>query len=337
MTTIDEVAKLAGVSSATVSKVINNRSYVSLETRARVEQVIAETGFIPSQRARGLSKQRSYILGLLIPYTPDQLFADPHLLECMRGIEDTANLHDYNLLLSTARAPADAASACIRLLRSDVIDGAIVLETSDLQPFAAALNQQDAPMVVIGYPLGGATHAVHADDYGGARRAVEHLLSFGHRRIGVVGSVLRPFAIEERLRGLRDQLAEAGLMLDERLVAEGDFTSESGERAGHALLDLPEPPTAIFALNDRMAVGVMRAAGARGLAIPADLSVIGFDDIPIATLLDPALTTVRQPGFALGQAAAAAIFTLLDGKAPGPPAVIPTDFIIRGTVGPPRA
>jgi DNA-binding LacI/PurR family transcriptional regulator len=337
MTTIDKVAKMAGVSAATVSKVLNNRSYVSAETRARVERVIAETGFIPSQRARGLSKQRSSILGLLIPYTPDQLFADPHLLECMRGIEDTANAHDYNLLLSTARAPADAASACVRLLRSDVIDGAIVLETSDLRPFAEALDQQDAPMVVIGYPLGGTSHAVHADDYGGARRALQHLLSLGHRRIGVVGSVVRPFAIEERMRGVRDQLAEAGLVLNQQLVVDGDFTSASGERAGQAMLELLEPPTAIFALNDRMAAGVMRAAAARGQAIPADLSVIGFDDIPIAALLEPALTTVRQPGFALGQAAAAAIFTLLDGKAPGPPAVIPTDFIIRGTVGPPRS
>ncbi|HEX5689805.1 MAG TPA: LacI family DNA-binding transcriptional regulator [Roseiflexaceae bacterium] len=334
MTTIDDVAKIAGVSPATVSKVLNNRSYVSADTRARVQQVIAETGFIPSQRARGLSKQRSYILGLLIPYTPDQLFADPHLLECMRGIEDLTNAHDYNLLLSTARAPAEAAAAGVRLLRSDVIDGAVVLETSDLQPFTEALSQQQAPMVVIGYARGRTTRAVHADDYGGAVQAVRHLLELGHRRIGVVGSVLRPFAIEERLRGVRDALAEAGLSLDQQLLVEGDFTSASGERAGHTLLDLPAPPSAVFALNDRMAIGVIRAASSRGLTVPADLSVIGFDDIPLATLLTPPLTTVRQPGFALGQAAAKIIFALLDGREPGPPPVIPTEFIIRETTGP---
>lgn len=337
MPTIDEVAKLARVSPATVSKVLNNRSYVSAETRARVEQVIADTGFIPSQRARGLSKQRSYILGLLIPYTPDQLFADPHLLECMRGIEHYANTRDYNLLLSTSRAAAEASTACVRLLRSAVIDGAIVIETGDLQPFTDARDQQDAPIVVIGYSQGGLIPAVHADDYGGARKAMGHLLGLGHRRIGIVGSIVRPFAIEERMRGVRDALREAGLALDPALVVEGDFSSESGERSGDALLSLAEPPTAIFALNDRMAVGVLHAARTLGLTVPADLSVVGFDDIPIATMLTPTLTTVRQPGFALGQAAAAAIFGLLDGKAPEPPAVIPTDFIIRGTAGPPRA
>ena len=240
------------------------------------------------------------------------------------------------MLLSTARAPAEASSACVRLLRSAVIDGAIVLETSDLQSFTDALDQQDAPMVVIGYTRGWKTPAVHADDYGGSLSAMRHLLALGHRRIGVVGSVVRPFAIEERIRGVHDALVEAGLMLDPQLVVEGDFTSDSGERGGHTLLALSEPPTAIFALNDRMAVGVMHAASARGLSIPSALSVIGFDDIPLATMLTPALTTVRQPGFALGQAAAVAIFALLDGKAPDPPAVIPTEFIIRGTAGPPR-
>lgn len=150
MTTIDKVAKLAGVSPATVSKVLNNRPYVSAGTRALIERVISETGFVPSQRARGLSKRRSFIFGLLIPYTSDQLFADPHLLECIRGIEREANTHDYNMLLSTARAPAEAASACVRLLRSDVIDGAVVLETLDLQPFNDMLEQQGSPMVMIG-------------------------------------------------------------------------------------------------------------------------------------------------------------------------------------------
>ena len=337
MTTIDKVAELAGVSPATVSKVLNNRPYVSAEARARIERAIAETGFVPSQRARGLSKRRSFILGLLIPYTPDQLFADPHLLECVRGIEDEANAHEYNVLLSTARAPAEAASACVRLLRSDVIDGAVVLETSDLQPFTEALSRQDSPLVVIGYPRGSTTHAVHADDYGGAVRATRHLLGLGHRQIGVMGSVLRPFAIEERLRGIHDALAEAGLALDQRLFVEGDFSVESGERAGLALLGLPGRPSAIFALNDRMAIGVNRAAATLGLDVPGDLSTIGFDDIPLASMLTPPLTTVRQPGFALGAAAAKALFALLDGKSPPPPAVIPTEFIVRGTAGPPRS
>lgn len=335
MPTIDEIARLAQVSPATVSKVVNNRPYVSAETRRRIERVIAETGFVPSQRARGLSQRRSYVLGLMVPYTSDQLFSDPHLLEIMRGIEAEANQREYNLLLSTARAPADAASACVRLLRSDVIDAAVVVETLDLQPVTAALLEQPAPWAVIGYAEQTATnHTVHADDYGGALAAMHHLLDLGHRRIGLITSNPRPFALEERLRGVRDALAAAGLMLDDALIAVGDFSTASGEQAAHVLLAHPQPPTAIFALNDRMAFGVVRVAAERGLRVPEDLSVVGFDDISQAALLTPALTTVRQPGYALGAAAARLLFALLDGDTPAPPAPIPTELVLRGSTAP---
>ncbi len=331
MPTIDEIARLANVSPATVSKVVNNRPYVRAETRARIERVIAETGFVPSQRARGLSQRRSSILGLLIPYTSDQLFADPHLLEIIRGIEAEANLHDYNLLLSTAHGAVDAASACLRLLRSDVIDGAVVVETLDVQPFTAALVGQTSPWVMIGYAGAGHVRSVHADDYGGALSATRHLLALGHRRLGVIGSLPRPFAVDERLRGVRDALAEVGCPFEDRLLAVGDFSIESGELAGLALLSRPERPSAIFALNDRMALGVIRAAAALGLRVPDDLSVVGFDDIALATLLSPPLTTVRQPGFAMGVAAARLLFIMLSGETPSSPPAIPTELIIRGT------
>jgi DNA-binding LacI/PurR family transcriptional regulator len=337
MATIDQIAELAGVSPATVSKVLNNRPYVSAEVRARIERVIAETGYVPSQRARGLSKRRSFILGLVIPYTSDQLFTDPHLLEIMRGIEAEANRREYNLLLSTARGPTDAAGACLRLLLSDVIDGAIVVETLDLQPFTQALAQQEAPWVVIGYSQNERVPEVHADDYNGGLAAMRYLLGLGHRRIGVISSDPRPFALEERQRGVHDALDAFGVRHDERLVAIGDFSIESGERAGHALLAQPDRPTAIFALNDRMALGASRAARELGLAVPGDLAVIGFDDIPMAALATPPLTTVRQPGFALGEAAAVALFTLLDTKTAPPTTVIPTEFVLRGTAGPPRS
>jgi DNA-binding LacI/PurR family transcriptional regulator len=336
MPTIDEIARLANVSPATVSKVVNNRPYVSAETRRRIERVIAETGFVPSQRARGLSQRRSYVLGLMVPYTSDQLFSDPHLLEIMRGIEAEANLREYNLLLSTARAPAEAASACVRLLRSDAIDAAIVVETLDLQSFTAALTEQTAPWVVIGYAQHTGTYTVHADDYDGALRATRHLLDLGHRRIGLITSTPRPFALEERLRGVRDALGAAGLTLDEALITVGDFSTASGEQAAQHLLDCPQPPTAIFALNDRMAFGVVRAAAERGLRVPEDLSVVGFDDISQAALLTPALTTVRQPGYALGVAAARLLFALLDGEQPEASGPIPTELVLRGSTAPPH-
>jgi DNA-binding LacI/PurR family transcriptional regulator len=271
-----------------------------------------------------------------MPYTSDQLFLDPHLLELMRGIEAVANQHDYNLLLSTAREAIDAASACVRMLRSDMIDGAIIVETSDVQPFAEALAAESSPWVVVGYAQQRATPAVHADDYGGAFAATRHLIGLGHRRIGVISSVWRPFAVEERERGIRAAMAEAGLSPAPSLVALGDFSIESGERAGRELLGIAAPPTAVFALNDRMALGLIRAAIEGGLHVPADLSVVGFDDISLATLLTPALTTVSQPGFALGIAAASALFQLLDGEPLAPPAALPTELIIRGSTGRPR-
>lgn len=176
MPTIDEIARLAHVSLDTVSRVLNNRPYVSQATRARVEQVIAETGFVPSLRARGLSARRSFILGLLIPYSTDQFFADPHLLAIMRGIEAEAHRRGYHLLLSTARAPLEAASAFSNLLRSDMIDGAILVETLDVQPFTEPLRQRPDPRVVIGSAPPGPAPAVHADDFGGAPLATRHLL-----------------------------------------------------------------------------------------------------------------------------------------------------------------
>jgi DNA-binding LacI/PurR family transcriptional regulator len=253
----------------------------------------------------------------------------------MRGIEAVANEHDYNLLLSTARARSEATSAFTRLLRSDVVDAAIVVETLDVQGAGPPL-QPAKPWAVIGYAEGGSIPAIHADDRGGALAAAAHLLALGHRRIGVIGSVPRPSALDERLAGIGAALAAAGLALDEGLLAVGDFSFESGERAGHALLSRPDRPSAIFALNDRMALGVIRAAQSRGLGVPDDLSVVGFDDISLAALLTPALTTVRQPGFRLGEAAASSVFALLEGASPGPPTVISTELIIRGTTAPPR-
>jgi DNA-binding LacI/PurR family transcriptional regulator len=264
------------------------------------------------------------ILGLLIPYTSDRLFTDPHLLEIMRGIETETSEREYDLLLSTARTSLDAASALVRLLRSDVIDGAIVVETRDVRPFAETLQQRPAPWVVIGYAPPGVVPSVHADDFGGALAATRHLLELGHRRLGVISSLPRPFALDERRRGIRAALDEAGLRLDDHLVATEDFSPASGERATHCLLDQPDPPTAIFALNDRMAAGTLHAAASRGLRIPEDLSVVGFDDIALANLLLPPLTTVRRSGY----------HQCLDGHAPETPAIIPTELAARGSSGP---
>jgi DNA-binding LacI/PurR family transcriptional regulator len=325
MATIYEVAERAGVSTATISKVLSGKGYVSAATRERVFQAISELGYVPSQRARALTKGRSFIVGLLVPYSSDQFFDDPHLIACMRGIEQVANEHDYNLLLSTARSPSD----CAKLLRSSVIDGAIVIETSDNPLFVAALGAQHYPWVAIGYPPVPGAHVVHADDRAGARAMTSHLLELGHRRIGVIDSSPRPRAIDERLAGVHEALEARGLALDSSLLITGDFSEESGYQAAGRLLSMPARPSAIFAFNDRMAFGVLRRARELGLAVPGALSIAGFDDIPAARASVPTLTTVQQPGATLGRAAAQALFRLLDGAHTSAHEIIPTTLVAR--------
>jgi DNA-binding LacI/PurR family transcriptional regulator len=241
------------------------------------------------------------------------------------------------VLLSIARPPAETASAYVRLIRSDIIDGAIVMETLDIDPILAALEHREQPLIVLGYARQSALPAVYADDYGGAVQVMRYLLDLGHRRIGIVSSTIQPFGIEERLRGVKDTLTVYGLGFDQRLIGFGDFSVESGERVGRTLLERPDPPTAIFALNDRMALGVMRAAQGLGMVLPADLSIVGFDDISVASYATPPLTTVRQPGFAMGQAAAKAFFTRLAGQAPPAATVIPTKLVLRQSAVRPRS
>lgn len=330
MATIYEVARYAGVSTATISKVLSGKGYVSEATRERVFKAISELGYVPSQRARALTQGRSFIVGLLVPYSSDQFFDDPHLISCMRGLEQVANQHDYNLLLSTARSPSD----CAKLLRSSVIDGAIVIETNDNPLFVSALGTQRYPWVALGYPIASCGAVVHADDYQGAFRMTEHLLELGHRRVAVIDSSPRPRAIDERLNGVRNALARGGVTFDEALLATGDFSDASGYAAAEQLLNLPEPPSAIFALNDRMAFGVLRCAQNRGLSVPEQLSVAGFDDIPAARGSNPPLTTVRQFGERLGFEAGQALFALLDGNPQDAPLVIPTELVVRQSTGP---
>ncbi len=342
MTTIYDVAARAGVSPATVSKALTNQPHVSAQTRARVALAAAELDYSPNPAARNLSSRHLGIIGFIIPYVPDYLFNDPFLLEFIRGVEDYLAEQDYNLLLSTARPSAGSQDdAYRRILRRRTVDGVIVLETGSGHNLAARLDQQDYPWVTLGYRRkaegAGSQNMVHADDYHGALHMTRYLQSLGHTRIGVIsGPCSFMGALEERLRGYRAAVASTGQALDPALIAYGDFTADSGFRALDTLLDLPEPPTAIFALNDRMALGAIRRARGRGLRVPTDLSVSGFDDIAEAALAEPALTTVRQPGFQMGLRAAEMLCKLINKElAYFESVVLPTTLVPRATTAPP--
>jgi DNA-binding LacI/PurR family transcriptional regulator len=335
MATIDEVAERAGVSRGTVSKVLSGMYYASARTRAKVEQAAAELGYRPNLAARALSKGRTFVLGLLIPYDPDQLFADPHVLDIIRGVEAAANERDYNVLLSTAHRPNDPTSAYSRVLRSRYVDGMIVIEGPNMEAIAEQLRQQPSPWVVSGYGVSGSdAPCVHADDAAITAELIEHLIQLGHRRFGVIGAEQRLGAFDRRMRGFHQALHAHSMYGDPALVAAGDMSVESGYRAAAQLLDRPDRPTAIWAINDRMALGALHYARDHRLRVPADVSIAGFDDIPSAALSMPPLTTIRLPSYREGHQAADLLFAMMDGQDVPREELVPTDVIIRESTGP---
>lgn len=333
MATIHDVAKKANVSTTTVSKVLSNTSYVSVETRERVQAAMQELNYAPSLAARSLRGQRTYLLGLVVPYDPDYLFNDPFLLEVVRGVEAVANESDYNLVFSLARK-GDQKSAYTRLLRTRYLDGVITVETFEGDLAAVKIEERHIPRVSVGYRSGEhPVNSVHANDYRGAFEAMSHLTQLGHRQIGIIsGPAQFMIALDERIRAIRDVLAQYKLELDPASLIYGDWTPESGYAAAEKLLTKPNKPTAIFALNDRMAIGALKRARELGVSVPKDLSLVGFDDIPLAGMVEPALTTVRQPGYEIGKVAAQKLFELIAaGEGEFEPVVLPVEFITRNS------
>jgi len=331
--TIKDVAAQAGVSYQTVSRVINDQPGVTETTRSRVLQAIDTLDYRPNLAARSLPRRRSHIIGLIIPYEADYLFRDPHLLAQISGIDAEANARDYNVLLSTTGHGSSGTEAFDRFVRNRVADGALVIDTAASTTGCKLLSQHHYPYVSLGYSLDNPeAYFVHANDRNGAQQATCHLLERGHRQIGLINgpSTGAVAASEERLRGHQEALAEAGLAFDPGLMVYGDYSRLSGKIATEQLLALPNPPTAIFALNDRMAIGAVWALQAAGLHIPEDVAVIGFDDIPTAADFNPPLTTVRQPSKKVGQVATQLLFKLINGEpADTNEIVLPAELVVR--------
>jgi DNA-binding LacI/PurR family transcriptional regulator len=331
--TIKDVAARAGVSYQTVSRVINHQSGVVDSTRQRVEQAIAELNFRPNQAARSLPRHRSNIIGLIVPYDADYLFRDPNLLAQISAIDAEANDRGYNLLLSTAAGSTHGLDAYERFIRNQVADGALVVETATGIEGNKLLHQHHYPYVSLGYDLSDSRkYCVYSDDRGGAYKATRHLLQKGHRRIGIINGppIGAVGAMQERLAGHLDALTEFGLTFEPELMVFGDYTRPSGQASAEKLLALPTPPTAIFAFNDRMAMGAIWALHAAGLRVPEDVAVVGFDDIPAAADFDPPLTTIHQSSPQVGRVAAQVLFKLIDNDPiDSSEMVLPADLILR--------
>jgi LacI family transcriptional regulator len=300
MTTMQEVAARAGVSVSTVSHVINDTRHVETATRERVLQAVAELNYQPNRLARGLRNRQTATLGVLLPNS-----ANPFFAQVLLGIEKTCFDLGYNIILGNAHDDPQRELFYLNTMLSKQVDGVLLISTDSHQEALDLLTRQDVPVVIADRSLGDrAVDAVFTNNKQGAQMATEYLLALGHRRIGCISglSLLTPSG--ERVHGYRAALDAAGVPFDESLVIAGDFLHEGGYQACRHLLELSNPPTAIFACNDMMAIGALCAIHEAGLQVPADISVIGFDDIPLAAYTIPRLTTIAQPAEQLGHVAA---------------------------------
>jgi LacI family transcriptional regulator len=315
--TLQQVADLAGVSAATVSRILNSTATVSDDKRLAVDKAIARLGFVPNPVARGLAGGRTLSVGVVT-----QAIDSPFYGGALRGIEDTLSHAGYSPLFVSGQWSAAHEARCIETLRSRRVDGIIVL-TGRLSDTALAACARELPVVVTGRTLEAPNlYALDFDNFEGARLATHHLLTLGHRRIAFIAGDLKHPDGKERLRGYRSALEAAGLAFEPALVMPGSFTEGSGLMAVERLIDSREAFTAIFASNDQMAIGARLALHRRHLRVPEDVSLVGFDDLATSVYAIPPLTTVHHPVLELGQLAAQAMLQLLAGEAPT--VVLPT-------------
>ncbi|AEG15214.1 LacI family transcriptional regulator [Desulfofundulus sp. TPOSR] len=329
--TIKDIARKAGVSYATVSRALNNRPEVSEKTRREIQRLAAEMGYKPNAIARGLVTRETLTLGLVIPD-----ITNPFFPEVARGVEEAASEAGYSVFLCNTNWDVDKERTYIELLEEKRVDGLILASVTEDEGYLAELLSRKTPVVLINRILDQVdTNYVAIDNVKGAQQAVEHLISLGHRRIAYVGGLEHVESTTERLHGYRLALAINNIPFEEELVRYGSFKKESGYENALSLLSLPEPPTAIFAANDILALGVIQAIKERGLKVPENVAVVGFDDIPFAAYAEVNLTTVAQPKYTMGEMAAKILIDEIR-KGPSPEKkhiVLPPTLVIRASSG----
>jgi LacI family transcriptional regulator len=332
--TIVDVAHEAGVSYSTVSRVVNNKTYVNPETRAKVLQAMTRLGYQANLLARSLAGGRSNVIGLLVVDLTTQ-----YVGEIIRGIDDVLTANQYELMLYTTHRRKRKESAYVNMMARGLTDGVLILLPRDPEAYLLSLRQRDFPYVLIDqFGIDDSDLTVTAANREGGYIATKHLIDLGHQRIAIITGWMDMNSARDRLSGYRAALADHGIPFEAGLVYEGDFTQLSGYHGTNHLLDAPDPPTAIFASSDLTAMGVMDAVRSRNLKVPADLSVIGFDDVPMSAILVPKLTTVRQPLTDMGQIATQMLLNLIHRPEEKQSSVIvPTQLIIReSTAAPPQ-
>ncbi|NDJ79389.1 MAG: LacI family transcriptional regulator [Chloroflexi bacterium] len=332
--TLEDVAQAAGVSRATVSRVINTPDTVTPELRVRVEQAIAQLGYQPNLVARSLASRRTNILGLIIPCVAQSLFTDPYYPGLIQSIAQASNANGQTLSLFLFHTREEEEQVYRRAIGSGLVDGLIVTAEEIDNPYFLEIVEREIPFVYIGRPHTHIEHInyVNVDNVGGAYIATDHLINLGYRRIAMIAALMNTTTGLDRYQGYCDALADHAVALEKDLVAVGDFSRESGYQAMLQLL--PAEPDAVFVANDSMATGALQAIREAKLTVPGDIALVSFDDLPPAANANPPLTTVRQPVHRLGTIAVETLIDVLaNGLEPARHTILPTELVIRASCG----
>jgi DNA-binding LacI/PurR family transcriptional regulator len=337
--TLEQVAALAGVSRATVSRVVNGSPKVSPVVRAQVERAVAELGYVPNRAARSLVTRRADSVALVVSEPHARFFSEPFFAGMVRGVSAVLAETGVQLVLLVAQDVPDR-GRLERYVVSGHADGVLLASLHGDDPLPGTLERAGVPAVLVGRPAGvvprsnGTASAsyVDADNRGGAGLAVDHLAMRGRRRIATITGPLDMGVGLDRLEGYRDGLAAAGLAGSGDLVEPGDFTEESGATAMARLLTRPgDPVDAVFAASDLMAAGALRALRAAGRRVPEDVAVVGFEDSAVARYAQPPLTTVRQPIEEMGRQATRLLLAQIAGEAGGMHLILETELVVRSS------
>ncbi len=332
-----DVALEAGVSRTTVSFVLNGRTDIKIpdDTRRRVLAAAERLDYHPHGPASQLARGRSQVIALVMRQTPEQLAGDAVLAETLRGLASAARSGASRVLVETLD-PEDPGASYVSLLRSQHVDGVIVSGPRTDDPSLRALLRDGLPVVIQGHMPGADVPSVDVDNVAGAHRAVSHLLALGHRRIACITNAPPAYtAAQERLEGYRRAMAEAGVPVSDQMVAYGAFDAPSGHAAMAGLIARGLPFDAAFVASDVVALGAIGALREAGRQVPSDVSIVGFDDIPLAGYFYPPLTTVRLPAYELGRAAGEALLERIAGPASSARKLLPTELIVRASTAPP--
>jgi len=334
--TIRDIAREAGVSVATISRVLNRQPHVAPATRAAVLRVVHERGFSQNPSARALSGAPTGLVGVTLPYMRSSYFAT-----ITASLAEALHEQDMRPIICPTLDEHDREVGLLERLMRGTTDGAVLILPSESNDELRELSDHGYPFVVLDprVPLDPEIASVSSANTAGAIDATEHLLRLGHRRIAAITGPAGWCATEERLIGYRGALARAGVALDQDLEIEANFEIDGGYAAADRLFDSPSPPTAIFAFNDNLAIGALQAARTRGLGVPADVSLVGFDDSENAPLVTPPLTSVRQPLIEMGRMAVTLLLRLLAERGAETLKIeLATTLVVRGsTAAPPTA